>query len=165
MKMNGDERTTYKDFIPKKLQGKSYSATDENENSEEGAKADKKIGEDQVVMFDVDIQIWRSCKYSSILQLRVRLHPDNTSPGLTADFSALCDENNSWRTLGRRQEVVFTDRQFCQKCELVAPDQKLASEQQPDTRYTLQKCTLEKYSVRDIRTHILDPRFTWVRQK
>ena len=31
---------------------------------------------------------------SSIFQLRVRLHPYNTSLGLTADFSALCDEWN-----------------------------------------------------------------------
>ena len=42
--------TTYQDFIPKSLQGKSHSATDE---SNEGAETANKIGEDQVVMFDV----------------------------------------------------------------------------------------------------------------
>ena len=79
---NREERTlrgtTYQDFIPKSLQGKSHSATDE---SNEGAETANKIGEDQVVMFDVDLQSWRSFKYSSIIQLRVRLHPYDTFPG------------------------------------------------------------------------------------
>jgi len=95
VKLNGEERTlrgtTYKDFIPNKLQGKSQSATDE---SNEGSKAAKKIGEDQVVMFDVDIQSWRSCKYSSILQLRVRLHPYNTVPGPPPNLSEMFGQCN-----------------------------------------------------------------------
>jgi len=95
VKLNGEERTlrgtTYKDFIPKKLQGKSHFATDE---SNEGAKSAKKIGEDQVVMFDVDIQSWRSCKYSSILQLKMRLHPYDTSPGGPPNLSEIFGDCN-----------------------------------------------------------------------
>ena len=94
-KLNGEERTlrgtTYKEFIPKKLQGKSHTATDE---SDEGGQTTKKIGEDQVVMFDVDIQSWRSCKYSNILQLRVRLHPYDTAPGGPPNLSEIFGECN-----------------------------------------------------------------------
>ena len=101
MKLNGEERTlrgtTYKDFIPKKLQGKSHSATDE---SNEGSKTAKKIGEDQVVMFDVDIQSWRSCKYSSILQLRVRLHPYDTVPGPPPNLSEMFGQCNMQSSQG-----------------------------------------------------------------
>ena len=92
-KLNGDERTlrgtTNKGFIPKQLHGKSSSAKDEDiegANLAQLARSvkeseGKKLGEDQVVMFDVDIQSWRSCKYSNIIQLRMRLHPYNTFPG------------------------------------------------------------------------------------
>ena len=85
-KLNGEERslcgTTHKGFIPKELHEKPNSATGE---SHQGAKGSKKVGEDQVVLFDVDIQSWRSCKYSSITQLRVRLHPYDTFPGTLAN--------------------------------------------------------------------------------
>lgn len=107
IKLNGEERTlrgtTNEGFIPKELHGRSSSATDE---SNEGAnlaqvarsvkeKEGKKIGEDQVVMFDVDIQSWRSCRYSNITQLRVRLHPYNTFPGSVAtleEYFNLCTQ-------------------------------------------------------------------------
>ena len=73
-KLNGEERTlrgtTNEGFIPKELHG---------------GESGWKIGEDQIVMFDVDIQSWRSCKYSSITQLRVRLHPYDTFPGTLAN--------------------------------------------------------------------------------
>jgi len=75
IKLNGEERTlrgtTNEGFIPKELHGE---------------KSCWKIGEDQVVMFDVDIQSWRSCKYSSIIQLRVRLNSYNTFPGSVANL-------------------------------------------------------------------------------
>ena len=88
-KLNGEGRTlrgtTNEGFIPKELHGRSSSATDEsNEGAKEGGG--KKIGEDQVVMFDIDIQSWRSCKYSSILQLRVRLNSYDTFPGSVANL-------------------------------------------------------------------------------
>ena len=98
IKLNGEERslrgTTNEGFIPKQLQGKSNAATDESivgANLAQLARSEKerggkKIGEDQVVMFDVDIQSWRSCKYSNIIQLRVRLHSYQTWPGSLANL-------------------------------------------------------------------------------
>ena len=75
-KLNGEERTlrgtTNIGFIPGELHPNSPPI--------------KQIGEDQVVMFDVDIQSWRSCKYSNINELRVRLHPYNTFPGTVANL-------------------------------------------------------------------------------
>lgn len=75
-KLNGEERrlrgTTNIGFIPKQLHPNCPPI--------------KQIGEDQVVMFDVDIQRWRSCKYSNINELRVRLQPYNTFPGTVADL-------------------------------------------------------------------------------
>ena len=75
MVFTGEERTlrgtTNTGFIPKELHRKSNSATDDQV--------------DNLVMFDVDIQSWRSCKYSSIIQLRVRLHPYDTFPGTVAN--------------------------------------------------------------------------------
>ena len=40
---------------------------------------------DTLVMFDVDTQSWSSCKYLSIIQLRVRLHTYDTFPGTVAN--------------------------------------------------------------------------------
>jgi len=75
-KLNGEERTlrgtTNIGFIPKELHPNFPPI--------------KQIGEDQVVMFDVDIQNWRSCKFSNINELRVRLHPYNTFPGTVANL-------------------------------------------------------------------------------
>merc|ERR1712032_1032538 len=104
IKLNGEERslrgTTNEGFIPKQLHGKSNSATDESivgANFAQLARSEKerggkKIGEDQVVMFDVDIQSWRSCKYSNIIQLRVRLHPYETWPGSVANLEEYFDQ-------------------------------------------------------------------------
>jgi len=104
IKLNGEERslrgTTNEGFIPKELHGKSNSATDESivgANFAQLARSEKerggkKIGEDQVVMFDVDIQSWRSCKYSNIIQLRVRLHPYETWPGSVANLEEYFDQ-------------------------------------------------------------------------
>ena len=73
--VTGEERTlrgtTNKGFIPMELHRKSNSATDDQV--------------DTLVIFDIDIQSWRSFQYSSIIQLRVRLHPYDTFPGTVAD--------------------------------------------------------------------------------
>ena len=44
----------------------------------------QQVGEDQVKMFDIDLQEWRSCRYSKISQVRVKLHTYNTFPGTFA---------------------------------------------------------------------------------
>ena len=73
--LTGEERTlrgtTNKGFIPRELHRNSNSAIDDQV--------------DTLVVFDIDIQSWRWCKYSSIIQLRVRLHPYDTFPGTVAD--------------------------------------------------------------------------------
>ena len=73
--LTGEERTlrgtTNKGFIPMELHRNSNSATDDQV--------------DTLVIFDIDIQSWRSFQYSSIIQLRVRLHPYDTFPGTVAD--------------------------------------------------------------------------------
>ena len=104
IKLNGEERTlrgtTNKGFIPKQLHGKSSSAKDEDNEGANFAQLarsakeceGKKLGEDQVVMFDVDIQSWRSCKYSNIIQLRMRLHPYDTFPGSVATLEEYFDQ-------------------------------------------------------------------------
>ena len=83
-KLNGEERTlrgtTNVGFIPGELHPNSPPI--------------KQIGEDQVVMFDVDIQSWRSCKYSNINELRVRLHPYNTFPGTLANLEEYFNQCN-----------------------------------------------------------------------
>ena len=70
--LTGEERTlhgtTNKGFIPKELHRNSDSATD-----------------DTLTLFDIDIQSWRLCKYSSIILMRVRLHPYDTFPGTVAN--------------------------------------------------------------------------------
>ena len=70
--LTGEEKTlrgtTNKGFIPKELHRNSDSETDDTLN-----------------IFDIDIQSWRSCKYSSIIQMRVRLHPYDTFPGTVAN--------------------------------------------------------------------------------
>ena len=74
--------TTNKGFIPKELHRNSDSATDDQV--------------DTLVIFDIDIQSWRTCKYSSIIQMRVRLHIYDTFPGSVAnneDYLKILREN------------------------------------------------------------------------
>ena len=63
--------TTNKGFIPKELHRNSDSATDDQV--------------DTLTIFDIDIQSWRLCKYSSIIQMRVRFHHYHTFPGTVAN--------------------------------------------------------------------------------
>ena len=87
-KRDGDERTlrgtTNRGFIPTRLHGRS--------NEVGQGRGAKKIGEDQIVVFDVDIQSWRSFRFSSILQLRVRLHPYYTFPGTASNLEEFVNQ-------------------------------------------------------------------------
>jgi len=77
-KLNGKERTLYgttnKGFIPE----------EEHPKSDPDHEGSQQVGEDQVKMFDIDLQEWRSCRYSKISQVRVKLHTYNTFPGTFA---------------------------------------------------------------------------------
>ena len=87
-KLNGKERilrgTTNRGLIPTRLHGRSNEVG-------QGRRA-KKIGKDQIVVFDVDIQNWRSFRFSSILQLRVRLHPYYTFPGTASNLEEFVNQ-------------------------------------------------------------------------
>lgn len=84
LKLNGEKRTmqgtTNRGFIPETLQARSNEV--------------RQGREDQIVVFDIDIQSWRSCKFSSILQLSVRLHPYDTFPGTSPNLKEFVNQQN-----------------------------------------------------------------------
>ena len=84
LKLNGEERTmrgtTNKGFIPTRLHARSNEV--------------RQGREDQIVVFDIDIQSWRSCRFSSILQLSVRLHPYDTFPGTAQNLEEFVNQQN-----------------------------------------------------------------------
>jgi len=84
LKLNGEERTlrgtTNRGFIPTSLHGRSTEV------------GQRRRANDQIKIFDVDLQSWRSFRFSSILQLRLRLHPYDTCPGTAPNLEEFINQ-------------------------------------------------------------------------